>query len=408
MNCAGRRSPHPEPPLSPSRPHVLLLQPPSEALVERDAPEPRWSGAAGPRWPWPLLAEAARLRGRALVSVLDAQALRLRPEAALELAWHLRPDRVFALVGGLGCSDDPGFVLRLRERLPGATLLIGGPALFGRGAAALRRFEAADGVVLQPGAAGPGYEQGPGAPHVAWRGGPTDHPGAPDPALPPPPIELFPWPRYRELGWRGGLLGAPLIGLPAPAGPPVLRSGAALQAELQAWRAAGARGLSLRGAPLPLGAPEGLAELLRALRALGLPWTAALGPRPPTGGEGAALRAAGCRRLRLGLRLEDNDTHVIINGERAEIAALADAFAEAEAPPLELRVDGIDGPPAVARALALADRLAAPHLDLRPEGAAPPSPPLQAAIAAARRRAQLRPARWRAAFGSIRGPRRPG
>lgn len=385
--------------MSAPSPHVLLIQPPGAFAAERDAPEPRWAAAAGTRWPWPLLAESARLRGRALVSVIDAAALKLDAEATLELAWHLRPDRIFGLAAWPTSSEDPAFLLRLRERLPAATLVLGGPAVSFDPSAALERYQAADGVVLQAGAGGPGYERGPGAPGALWRGGP----GAPKApveagpcALPPPQLELFPWPRYREGGWRGGLVGAALLALPTAEGPTRWRTAASFSAELEAWKRAGARGLSLRGAALPFDAPAQLDALLQALAALGLPWTAALGPALPTADQRAALRRAGARRLRLGVRLDDNDQHVLVDGVRRSVGALAAALGGPGAPALELRVDGLSSPDAVRRALALADRLGAPHVDLRPDGASVPDPSLLDALRRARRRAALRPIRWAA------------
>ena len=385
--------------MSAPSPHVLLIQPPGAFAAERDAPEPRWAAAAGPRWPWPLLAESARLQGRALVSVIDAAALKLDAEATLELAWHLRPDRVFGLAAWPTCSEDPGFFRRLRERLPAATLVLGGPAVQLDPGAALERYEAADGIVLQAGAAGPGYEHGTGAPGALWRGDPP----APAPpvevgpcALPPPQLELFPWPRYRAGGWRGGLVGAALLALPSAKGPPIWRTSASFSAELEAWRRAGARALSLRGAALPFDAPAHLDSLLQALGALGLPWTAAVGPALPTADQRGALRRAGARRLRLGVRLEDDDQHVVVDGVRRSVGALAAALGGPGAPALELRVDGLCSPDAVRRALALADRLGAPHLDLRPDGASVPDPSLLDALRFARPRAALRPIGWAA------------
>lgn len=389
--------------MSAPSPHVLLILSPGAFAAERDAPEPRWAAAAGPRWPWPLLAESARLRGRALVSVIDAAALKLDAEATLELAWHLRPDRIFGLAGWPTCSEEPAFFLRLRERMPAATLVLGGPAVTFDPSAALERYEAADGIVLQAGSAGPGYERGPGAPGALWRGGPRDlePPVEAGPcALPPPQLELFPWPRYREGGWKGGLVGAALLALPSAEGPPMWRTAASFSAELEAWRRAGARALSLRGAALPLDAPAQLDGLLQALAAVGLPWTADLGPALPTADQRAALRRAGARRLCLGVRLDDDDQNVLVDDVRRSVGALRAALGGPGAPALALRVDGLNSPDAVRRALALADRLGAPHLDLRPDGASVPDPSLLDALRLARRRAALRPIRWAASVAA--------
>jgi hypothetical protein len=174
------------------------------------------------------------------------------------------------------------------------------------------------------------------------------------------------------------------------------RTAASFSAELEAWRRAGARALSLRGAALPFDAPAHLDSLLQALGALGLPWTAAVGPALPTADQRGALRRAGARRLRLGVRLEDDDQHVVVDGVRRSVGALAAALGGPGAPALELRVDGLCSPDAVRRALALADRLGAPHLDLRPDGASVPDPSLLDALRFARPRAALRPIGWAA------------
>lgn len=392
--------------MSSLRPHVLLLQPPSPPPVERDAPSPRWQGPRGPRWPWPLLVESARLTDRALVSVIDAQAQGLSAEAAFTLAEHLRPDAIFALVGGAACAEDPGFLVRLRERVPGASLAVGGPAVSADPAAALTRFEAADAAVTAPGAPGPSYEAGFGSPGALWRGqqAAADAPRPTAPwALGPPQLGLFAWARYTFDGWAG-LVGQPMIALPQRGAPPWWRAPEALRVELQAWATAGAAALSLRGAPLPTDTPAQLDGLLADLHAVGLPWAAAVGASLPTPAQRAAIRAAGCRRIDLGVHLGNSEHHVIVEGQARSVAELRAALGPG-APPVRLRVDGLREPRSVGRALQLADALGAAWLDLRPDGAARPVPALTEAIEAGRRAAARRPARWRAGLeAALRGP----
>ncbi|MBL8616587.1 MAG: hypothetical protein JNM72_13335 [Deltaproteobacteria bacterium] len=367
---------------------LLLLQPPGPGLpdrplvADRERPGGRWASAAGPAWPSTLLVESAGARGAGLLSVLDAQATHPDAADALGVAHALRPAAVLALVGGRACAEDPGFLVRLREVLPEAVIVVSGPAVEAAPAAALQRFEVADGALLQVGLPGAPWQAGRGAPGVAWRGAPAA--ALPRPAaalLGVPQLELFPWRRYADDGF-GGLVGQPLAQLPWVGGAPVPREPAALRAEAEAWRAAGAVGLRLRGGPLSV-EDDAVDAMLDALRGVGLPHDWELGPALLDPARAARLAAAGARQLHLAVRLGATEEVVELAGQPVLVEALR-AVVQAAGLPCTLLVDDLDELPAVARARALTVALGA-RLDLRPGGAQAPAPALVEATSPRRR-----------------------
>jgi anaerobic magnesium-protoporphyrin IX monomethyl ester cyclase len=106
-------------------PRVLLLNPPSKRPVLRDyycSTRPK----AGYYWhPIDLLALGAQLGDRAVVSLLDAVAESLPPQAVIRRALAFRPQAIFALVATLTRDDDLAFLEQL-SIATGAPVVIGG------------------------------------------------------------------------------------------------------------------------------------------------------------------------------------------------------------------------------------------------------------------------------------------
>jgi hypothetical protein len=196
-----------------------------------------------------------------------------------------------------------------------------------------------------------------------------------------PQLALFPWRRYADDGW-GGLVGQPLAQLPWSGGAPVPRDPADLRAEAEAWRAAGAVGLRLRGGPLEVEG-DAVDAMLDALRGVGLGHDWELGPALLDPARAARLRGAGARRLHLAVRLGPADDAVTLAGAPVPVEALRAALRAADLP-CTLLVDDLGELPAVGRARALASSLGA-TLDLRPGGGQAPAPALAEATSPRRR-----------------------
>ncbi len=104
---------------------VLLLCPPGRRIYQRDNYCSHESKASYYWYPYDLVVQSGFLSERGPVDVLDATALRLYPERALDAVERLRPRAVFALTGAVCWRDDEDFLDGVVGRTGAARLPLG-------------------------------------------------------------------------------------------------------------------------------------------------------------------------------------------------------------------------------------------------------------------------------------------
>jgi len=198
---------------SAGRARVMLLNPPSEQPVLRD----NYCGfVSKASYIWPpidLLVQSGWLHGEHALSVVDAVAEDLRPDAVLGRLRAWRPDAVFMLSSSATFEDDARFALAMRRALPHARLVAGLAAMVISPGQYFHRYPWMDGALHD--FSSPALAQAlRGEPHDPELVTPDDlvehrghAPKASKPtrlSYPTPQHDLFPLAHYSiPLGWRG-------------------------------------------------------------------------------------------------------------------------------------------------------------------------------------------------------------
>jgi hypothetical protein len=131
-----------------AHPTILLLNPPHRRRVVRDC---YCSDIVKTNYYWhpmDLLVQAGLLDAVGRVVGIDAVAERLTADETLRRVRELKPDWVLTLVGHAAGDDDLRFCRSLRDALLQARIFGSGDVFWDDGPAALRRFDALDGALM--------------------------------------------------------------------------------------------------------------------------------------------------------------------------------------------------------------------------------------------------------------------
>ncbi len=316
-----------------SRPRILLLNPPGSrswgrGLFQGCELEPEFLPP-----PADLAVLSGTLAAVGVVSVIDAVAAGLKPGAALKRCVQARPDAVFALAAGISYAEDTAFLTSLKAALPGTRLIGIGDIYRDIGEMALSLHPFLDAVLLDwstpdaldlldPPRAPVDNAVYLGADGVAVAG-PSRHARGPW-DCPEPRWELFDLARYRlpllPAGPAAAVLGefgcpylctyCPQSGLGHK-----WRAPEAVAAEGRRLRELGARGALIADATFGVHPARTRRFLESWPRHAGLPWAAWTRVDLARPDLLAAMRAAGCSAV--GLGIDSGDTEILRGSKKS-------------------------------------------------------------------------------------------